>query len=146
MADLMTDARARLKLVLDAEFTADGFSVSDDKLNRAIGRDGAQIGISPIRERPGSNAGTLEAEILVQVYGWYDPQINEFQQVDPAVVEDWAERFKDAMRPESIGNTSVFWYVRIEEILFPDDPTGNKSRFEARVKAFGNNNAIFASV
>ena len=143
MASLIGTARDRLKTVLAVEFAPDGFSVLDDKLTRAMGRDGNYIGISPVEERDGESAHTLEAEILVQIYGYYDPQINEYQQVDPATAEGWADRLRDSLRPEAFSGDNDCWYFRVKDVEYPDDPTGNKSRVEAKVVGYGPNNNLY---
>lgn len=140
---LSSEARTLITTALGLEFTPDGFSVLDDKLTRFMGADGNYIAVSPIRERPGSNAHTLEAQILVQLYGWYDAKIDPAQQVDPGLVEGWADRVRECLKPiGTAAGTDTCWYVRVDDIEFPDDPTGNKTRLEATVRAFGSNNAV----
>lgn len=139
---LISEARTRLKTAIQTEFAADQLTVLDDKLNRAIGQDGNYCGISPISEGPGPNAHTLEAVVLVQIHQYFDAQINEYQLVDPASIEGWADRLRDCLRPEALTGTNTCWYFRIDDITYPDDPTGNKTRLEAKIKAFGPNNNV----
>lgn len=138
-----TLARAGLMDVLTAEFAADGFPILDDKLHGSVGRDGTKFGIYCDRflSSPG-NRLVGEIECIVQCYGKYDLRVDPNQAVSPGIVEARAERFRDALRGYAEPGTGRLWYYRLERLEYPDDPTGNKTRFEAYVRAFSNNTAL----
>lgn len=137
-----TQARQALKTMLQAAYSAENFSVSDDYLHASIGNKGTRIGTSPIRSQPASrDNNVLEMYIFVQFYGKYNLEIDPKQSVDPSVIEGYAERFREAIRT-SDPNTGSVWYFSLANMNFPLDPTDNKSRFEATVLARGNNTAL----
>lgn len=138
----MTQVRNRVKTVVDATFAPEGIVAQHDKLDPSLGQGVAVAAVYPndASEWAG-DANTLETEVTVQVFNAYDPQINEFQQVDPTIIEAFAERLAEALRTQSGINDPYCWYFRVIRTTFPDDPTGNKSRFEMQVRAYGQNPA-----
>jgi hypothetical protein len=137
-----TQVRAVLKTALEAEFAAEGITVEDDHLDESLGQNMTRAAIYPLREQEQtSNANVLETEVVVQMFGAYDPQINEEQSVDPAIIEGWAERLRDAFRAVRGINDPVCWYCRVLRTDYPPDPTGNMTRFVMVVRAYGNNSA-----
>lgn len=142
---LLTEARARLKTIIDTEFAADGLIIRNDRLHPALGSDGNHYcGISPIGEGEYSNnAGLWTGQLMVQVYQAFDPQIEPLQEVDPASIEAWAERFREAAKNQVGVGTDDCWYFRLTEFAYPPDPTGNITRFHCSALAFGNNDAMF---
>lgn len=137
-----TEARATLKSILQATFTVDGFTVQDDHLHESLGIEGTRIGTSPVRTVPSSRDNSVaEMFILVQFYGKWNPRIDPNQSVDPATIEGFADRFRKALRTGD-PNTDGVWYFALQSITYPEDPTGNKTRFEATVIARGNNTAL----
>lgn len=140
MAVPETLIRNRLVTILTNEFGGDGLKVYSDKLTRALGDDGHYAGVSPNSSQEATNdVLTLNMEFLVQVYRRYDPQIDYKQRVDPTTIESWADRFRVACKTQDDINQPEAWYFRIVRIDFPDDPTGNKTRFVATIRCFGNN-------
>jgi hypothetical protein len=143
----MTTAREALTALLRTEFGPDGFEVSNDRLHRSLGRDGkTRIGTSPTREQPNNRgAEVMNYRIAVQFYGKWKDQIDPKEKVDPSAIETYAERFKRALR---LGDpdTDNAWFFSLEDVSYPDDPTGNATRFEAVVTAFGRNSALFETV
>lgn len=138
-----TLARTGLMDILTAEFATDGFSVLDDKLHGSVGRDGTRIAVYTERFVPNfSNRYVGESECVVQFYGKYDLKVDPNQTVSPGIIEARAERFRTALRAFSEPGTGDRWYYRLERLEYPDDPTGNKTRFEAYVRAFANNTAL----
>lgn len=138
-----TVARQAIKAALEAEFASEGFPVYDDRLHESVGGDGkTRIATSPIRSTPmASNKLVLIHEILVQFYGKWNKEVEPLQRVDPARIENFAERFRRAMQ-SSDPRDPLAWYFDVREVAYPNDPTGNKTRFEARVAVMGNNTAL----
>lgn len=137
-----TEARERIKQLLTTEYAAEGFQVLDDRLDESLGSTGTRIGVSPITSRPmPSNENVLATAILVQFYGKYKLAIDPKTKVDPAIIETYAERFRRAIRTGDPKTPGV-WFFKVLEVNFVNDPTGNKSRFEAQILAYGNNSAL----
>lgn len=139
----MTTARAKLVDILSTEFAADNFQVLGDRLHKSLGIDGkTRIGVSPLDENPVSNNRLITPyRVFVQFYGAWKDVIDPTQIVDPTPLEDYAERFKQAL----IGNdpdTNSTWFFRLDRLTYPEDPTGNMTRFEADVSCFGENTSL----
>jgi hypothetical protein len=137
-----TQARTALNTLITRTFSAEGFPVANDRLHGSLGSEGTRIGISPVQSRPRTgNSYALRMEILVQFYGKWNKEINPNQKVDPAKIEGFAERFRQALRTGDPDTSSV-WYFSLDRMSFPPDPTGNITRFEATIEALGNNTAL----
>lgn len=146
MAAPETLIAARIKQVFDAEFTPEGFVLEPDKLLRAAGKDGeAHAAVSPNNavEAP-RTVVRLDVETLIQLYLGFDPTPDEDRVVDPGVIVGYGDRIRRAFGPNSSGNTSDMWGLRVTRIDYPDDPTGNKSRLEATVIGYADNTAALA--
>jgi hypothetical protein len=138
-----TLVRDRVQAIVNAEFTAEGFTAADDKLLRAAGSDGANhLAVSPERaEEDSRNVGRLVVTVLLQLYLAFDPKPDPDRVVDPTVIEGYADRLRVAFRTQSSGYTGDFWFLRLKRVEYPDDPTGNKSRLEAYIEGDADNPA-----
>jgi hypothetical protein len=142
-----TQARNALIAVLRTTFEADQFVVKDDKLHASVGDQGTVIGCYPERTTASPNSNYVnEMELIVQFYGKYDLEVERFQVVSPSKIEAYAERFRQSIREGVDPRTGLVWYFNLQRIVFPDDPTGNKTRFEATLIARGNNSALIETV
>lgn len=140
-----TQARSQLKTIIDGEFVADGSAPAclNDRLHESLGRDGTRLGLSPRRERPMPSSNVVqEIEIFFQFYGKWVDNIDPNQKVDPAKIENLAERFRRAIQAHRPTGDDQVWYFNIVDLQYPQDPTGNITRFEAVIRAFGNNSAL----
>lgn len=142
MSSPATSARLILIDLLSTEFGDDNFAVRPDRLDKALGFDGAVIGVHPLRERP-NPADRLElmTTLQVQLYGHWNPQTDPNEIVDPVTVEAWANRFRTMIGAYTQTGTSDVWWFQLEEITYESDPTGNCTRFCATVTARGSNPA-----
>lgn len=135
-----TLVRQRIADVLEAEFTAlepPEITVENDKLPRAAGHDGRhRVAVYPedTFEVP-RDVNVLDIEVTLQFYMAFEPEINEDQAVDPAIIEAIAGRIRRAFAGQLSGTTNDLWFLRLQRITYPDDPTGNKTRLEARFTA-----------
>jgi hypothetical protein len=140
-----SDIAGRLKTIIETEFAAEGYTVVLDNLHGSLGRYRVDIGIAPERESEMVNdALVLDMQLRVKFYHLWTDEIDPDTRVNPTQITDFAERFRRAVRAansQQWGSGSV-WYFNIREIVYPDDPTGNKSRFEAVIVAKGNNSGI----
>lgn len=143
VTDPYTLAADSLKSILEAEFAPEGFRVLHDNLHPAVGIEGTRIGISPESEIP--RAGNFlmnDIRINVKFHGRFAGDIDPESRVDPRKVTNFAERFRRAVQASNgIGNQHV-WYWNITSVTYPDDPTGNKTRFHATVLAEGQNSGL----
>lgn len=139
----ITIARNKLIAVLTAEFAAEGWVPVADILHKSLGRDGkTRIGVSPMRESAIANNALLQRHtILVQFYRPWKDIIDPDQIVDPTDIETLAERFKRSL-VRNDPDTNSAWYFELQDIEYPHDPTGNATRFEARVIAWGSNTSL----
>lgn len=129
-----------VKALVEAEFAAENLVVEDDKLHESLGHEGPRLAVYPERERPmGSNRLVLNTELIFQFFDSYERDIDPEQAVSPAIIEEKAERFKRALQKGNSPSTGHLWYFDIEQIEYPRDPTGNKSRFVATILARSQN-------
>lgn len=141
-----TQARQALLSLMQAEFAGDGVAFKDDKLHGSVGHNGSAIGCYPERSVAYSRDRLVnEMHFVVQFYGKYDLRVDPNQTVSPSAVEGYADRFRSAMKSRNPDvNDAAVWYFNLDQIVFPPDPTGNITRFEAHLTAYGNNGAQLA--
>jgi hypothetical protein len=146
MAAPETEARKALIDMLAAEFAAEGFPIKDDKVHRSAGASGTVLGVYPNRTTSSQRDRYVsEMEMVVQLYGQYDLKVDPQQAISPSRIEEFADRFRNALRTRNPDPRSPgVWYFTLERIEYPDDPTGNKTRFEATLTARGNNGALLS--
>jgi hypothetical protein len=137
MAAPATLARERVTDIIETEFSAEGWSVEADRLLHANGREGAdRIACYPESENEGENVVLmLKVNLRVQIYLAYEDNIDENQAVDPTLIEGYADRLRRAFGDNSSGSADDMWWVRLTNVEYPPDPTGNISRLEALVIA-----------
>lgn len=131
-----------VKAVFEAEFAAEGFIMIPDKLHEALGRYRVAVGIAPEEEGPNMRVRIMqETFIEVRFYDLWTDEIDPETQVNPFKITGYAERFRNALREAQAQDpgTGQVWYFDVDRVTYPDDPTGNKSRFHMRIRAFGNN-------
>lgn len=141
-----TQARQALIGMLAAEFVEEAFPIKDDKLHGSVGRDGTVLAVYP--ERTVSSVRdryVSEMNMVVQFYGKFDAMVDPNQTVSPAIIEGYADRFRNALRTSNPDpNTGAVWYFTLLAVNYTPDPTGNISRFEAHLLARGNNGALIS--
>lgn len=142
MAAALTEMRAAIQATVEAEFAAEALDVRSDKLHESLGADGAVAGVYPEGEMPHSSGVIQVMRVVVQVYMRWDPQIDPQQRVDPALIEEWSWRLQRRMLDESKTSTDKVSYYNVAEITYPDDPTGNKTRFDMALEGFGPNASL----
>lgn len=136
-------AAEALKVIIDTEFAPELYTAIHDNLHPAVGRDGTRIGIAP--EEEAARAGNMimnDIIITVKFYRRWDDQVDETKKVDPRPITELAERFRQAVRDNDQIGTDSLWYFNVVRVRYPNDPTGNKSRFEADLIAYGSNSAL----
>lgn len=132
-----------LKAIIDAEWSAEGWTAIHDNLHPAVGDSGTRIGIAPEEETPAAgNMIQNNIAITVKFYRRYDIDVDYDKKVDPRPITEHAERFRNAVRQAAAPNTDSVWYFNIIRIRYPNDPVGNKSRFEVDIVAYGTNSGL----
>lgn len=143
MAGPATEARDRLITVVNTTFAPEGWVALADRISDSLGHKGTKIGVTVERLNPSPGRYIVqEIELSVRFYGYYEKKVDPTQRVDPTRVEGYAYRFQQAVENDDAAGTDKVWYYNVAGIEFPDDPTGNKTRFVARVIAYGNNPAL----
>lgn len=150
MADQFAEIAAALQDIIADEFAAEGFTARLDHLHESLGRTRVDIGISPEDDFVMASNNTVQNTIVkVQFYDQWRQEISPETVVDPTRITGFAERFRKAIR-EADGRTDPAtgetWFFGLERISYPKDPTGNKTRFEATLKGWGNNAALVETV
>jgi hypothetical protein len=147
---VVTDAYSTVANIIESvvltEF-ADEFNliVAHDRIHESVGIDGmVRVGISPEEEMESGYESRMT--ILIQFYGTWVEDVDPLQVVDPRVITNKAERLKTALQNERTVGTPEAWFFDVTNIRFPNDPTGNKSRFEMGVSVRGNNTGLIESI
>lgn len=135
-----SQAAEALKTIIDAEFAPETYTALHDNLHPAVGREGTRIGIAPeVQEARAGNMVQQDIAITVKFYRRWDDAVDETKKVDPRPITEFAERFQNALRGNNQVGTDSVWYFNVVRIRYPNDPTGNKTRFEADLVAYGTN-------
>lgn len=141
------DIALTLKDIIEEEFSAEGFTVILDNLHESLGRKRVDIGIAPVEDvvMPSNNI-VQHTTVEVRFFDLWKQEISPETLVNPSRIAGFAERFRKAIR-ESDGRTDPAtgqtWFFQLVRIGYPNDPTGNKTRFVATIRGWGNNNALF---
>jgi hypothetical protein len=137
-----TKARQRLMKLLETEFTE--VTWKNDRLNESLAQDGALGAVYPAAavEQPGQGL-VLNTTLNVQLFRQWTNALDPEEEVDPAGIEEWAERLRRACQADlsTPGDTHV-WYFRVARIEYPPDPSGNVSRLLATVFVDSQNPAL----
>lgn len=145
MASAYENVAASLKTIIDAEFAPEGFVAVLDNLHESLGRSRVEIGIAPVEDIV-RDTDSLVQETIVEVrfYDFWVQEISPTTAVDPSRITGFADRFRAAIRvynKQRLG-TGRTWYFDIRRVAYPNDPTGNKTRFHATVRGLGNNTGL----
>lgn len=140
---LYEEVAAGVETILTEEFAPEEYVPQHDYLHTSVGHDRTRIGISPVREYPsGRNAAIWNIEVLVQFYGKYNLEIDNLQRVDPRKVSGYATRLARAVERFRFSVGGKVWFMNFINVAYLQDPTGNKSRFEATLVAYSDNPSI----
>jgi hypothetical protein len=143
MASPYAQAADALKVIIDAEFAPEAWTAIHDNLHPGVGSNGLRIGIAPEEET--ARAGNMimnDIVITVKFYRRWAEDVDINKKIDPRPTTEYAERFRQALRRASDPRTDSVWYFNLTRIRYPNDPTGNKTRFEADLVAYGSNSAL----
>jgi hypothetical protein len=140
VASASTAVRNAVIAALNTEFAAEGITFKHDKMHPAMGLSGPVGAVYPDgeTERPGRVIEQVTV-VYVQVFRQWTKEVDPAQEVDPTTTEAWANRVKTRLKGAQNLGTGDVWYFRVTTVAYMDDPTGNRTRFLARVQAHGGN-------
>lgn len=150
MATVVTDPYTEMAGVIEeavrSEFDDEPFlSVVHDRIHESLGSDGQTwVGISP-EDEPSSGVD-MTISTLIQFYGPFLPDVNPQQQVDPRAITNKAERLRRALASRRTTASPHLWFFDVTMTRYPNDATGNKTRFEMTVVGRGNNSGLVETV
>jgi len=137
-----TQARQHIQDILNAEFKTERISVRVGFTDNSLAQYGLVAAVYPIREEPQPDDRlALLTTIGVDFLTIWEPDPDVDRIVDPATIEGYAYRFRTALGAYQQTGTSDIWWFQLEELTYETDPTGNISRFNAVVVAYGQNPA-----
>jgi hypothetical protein len=150
MATEVTDPFTELALVVEdvvlTEFDDEPYiRFVRDRLHESLGSDGnVYVGLSPNDD----NADNIDMrmEMLLQFYDTYNLEIDPRQHVDPTRATNKAERLRRALADVRTTGSPHLWFFDVIRTSYPQDPTGNKSRFEMTINAWGNNTGLIETI
>jgi hypothetical protein len=144
MASPYEDLAVAIETIIATEFAAEGIVPIHDNLHPSLGTKRVSVGIAPQYEVPQSNNMIVQETWLeVRFYDIWKKEITPETVVDPRKIAGYADRFRRAVKSARVtaGNDQV-WFFDVMRVDYPNDPNGNKSRFVATVRAFGNNDGL----
>jgi hypothetical protein len=113
-----------------------------DRIHESLGADGVtHVALSP-EDSTASPAGTMAHDVLLQFYGPFTADVDPHQEVDPRVITTKAERLRQALRGSTNLGFEEAWFFNVLSTRFPNDATGNKSRFEMSIRFWSNDTAL----
>lgn len=134
---------AALETIVNQEFLEEQYVVKHDDIHESLGEDRTTIGIAPDDQTPRSdNRMIQETVVVVKWFGKYEARVDPTQHVDPRPITGRAERFLRACGAAEVTSSQGFWYFNVDRIEYPSDPTGNKTRFVAYIRAYSQNPSI----
>jgi hypothetical protein len=134
--------------VFNTEFADLGLTMIPDNLHEALGRERRAAGIAPTEDQPMlSNRIVQGTYAEVRVFDLWRDEIDPETMVNPFKIAAEAERFRQALsRGHQDPGTGELWYFDVERTWYPNDPTGNKSRYHMTLRGWGNNSALLETV
>ncbi len=143
VTDAYTELANLIEMVAEAEFRPDHpyLTIRHDRIHESLGSDGKTwIGISP-DDQPVDGL-ELHINLLIQFYDPFRADVDPFQHVDPRIITNKAERMRRALQSIRTTGLPELWFFDLVSTSFPNDATGNKSRFEMSIVARGNDSGL----
>lgn len=132
-----------LETIITTEFADEPYLIfRHDRLHESLGSDGrTYAAVSPDEDEARNIESVMNATI--QFYGPFKTEVDPQQQVDPRLITNKAERLKRALEQARVSVASQYiWYFDVTRTRYPEDATGNKTRFEMHIQSRGNNTAL----
>lgn len=147
MSDPYTKLANILEQVILSEFQAEEpyLNLRHDRCHESLGSDGRlYVGISPGDRYYFDIEEQMVA--LIQWYGPFEAKVDPNQQIDPRLITAKADKLKNALAAVRTTAFPELWYFDILSLRFPNDATGNKTRFEMEVIGRGNNTGLIETI
>lgn len=146
VTDPYTQLADILETVVTEEFADEPYLVCrHDRIHESLGNDGrTYVGISPDSEP--SRDIELFVEVLIQFYGPWKEAVDPAQGADPRIMTNKAERLRRALSVERTVGLPGMWFFDVVNTRYPNDPTGNKTRFEMSITGRGNNTGLIETI
>lgn len=144
MAASQSQLRAVLKGALEEILLPEEeWTIFDGKMHASLGADYQCAAVAPEEDRvhPG-NQMVLHPVAFVQVFLRWEKVVDNQRVVDPAPIETLADQFRDALQSRQDPGVDDLWFFKVERLWYPDDPTGQKTRFHAFVQGDADNNSV----
>lgn len=136
-------AAAAIKDIIDTEFAAERITAIHDAIHESLGSDRVTVGIAPSVEQPLPGNGAVNVFTLeIRFYDLWDKEIDPEQTVNPTKITGYANRLKRALSQTQYAGDAEVWYFNWVRTDYPNDPTGNKTRFHMTVSAYGDNTSL----
>jgi hypothetical protein len=140
-------ASAALKQIFDAEFATEMLQLQHDQVHESLGIERAVAGIAPSYDTPQPrDMNVQETWVEIRFFDQWSPKVDPKQSVDPRIITNKAERLRQAIGRSRVTAQGELWFLDVMRCTYPDDPTGNKSRFVMQVRCFGNNSGLVETV
>lgn len=139
----ITEMRHIIIDALNTEFAAEGIEFKSDKLHPALGTEGAVGGVYPDSEYARDRRQIEQLNVCyVQLFCAWHKEVDPAQEFDPDLIEGYAERLRTALKAVQTPATQQNWFFIVTQVDYMADPTGNVSRFLARVQGSGENSNL----
>ena len=140
-----------LKTLIDTEFAPENIVAVFDNIHGSLGTKGICVGIAPTEDLVHQNDRLVqETWIEIKFYDLWKKEIDPKTIVNPTRITAFAERLRVALREAGNGitdpGTGQVWFFQLMKITYPNDPTGNRSRFVATIRAWGNNSQLVETI
>lgn len=138
-----------VKAAFDAEFAVEGYTMLFDNLHESLGRQRVSVGIAPIEEYSNPNDAIVQETYLeVRFYHMWKQEISPETVMNPTLITGYADRFRQCLRVARAQDpgTGQLWFFDVQRVTYPNDPTGNKTRFHATIRAYGNNTNLIETL
>ena len=144
MSSPSTEMRDIIIAALNAEFAPEGIVFKSDKMHAAMGNQGHVGAVYPDSEYTRDRRAIEQiTTVYIQVFAKWQKEVDPSQQFDPTLVEGWADRLRTALKAVQTPALDHQWFFFLTQVDYTDDPTGNRSRFLARVQGHsGNSNLV----
>src|SRR5688572_29614965 len=113
VVDPYSQVASVLESAIAAEFTDVAYmEIHHDRIHESLGSDGkTHVGISPDDQT--SERIELVQDVTIQYYGPFNLQIDPFQEVDPRLISNKAERLRQKLAEVRTVGTSQVWFFDV---------------------------------
>jgi hypothetical protein len=145
--DQYTIVANHLEAVINSTFAAEGVVARHDVVHESLGQQGPIVGIAPVRDLSLlSDRVVQNTYVEVRYLDHWQKMVDPTQAVDPRSITAKADRLRVALRDALLTPSGELWFFSVDETTYPNDPTGNKTRFYMVIRAWGNNSSLVETI